>query len=92
MVIELERLQKENKTLKHRVSDLEIYFDDGFADFEERFTDLEKSVANCEQYTRRENFEICGIPEEELGLDIVNIVTHRRAGNHILNSHIHACH
>ena len=85
---ELERLQKENKSLKKRVDQLERQTDEDMNDFDDRIYEVEKAVANCEQYTRRENFEVCGIPAEiadeileEKVLDIVNIVTGRTDEN-----------
>ena len=100
---ELERLQKENKSLKKRVAHLERQTEKDMDYVEDRFYDIEKAVANCKQYTRRENFEVSGIPDdvpdeilEEKVLDIVNIVTGRTDDNPLrtplLPTDIHACH
>ena len=100
---ELERLQKENKSLKKRVAQLERQTEEDMEYVEDRLYDIEKAVANCEQYTRRENFEVSGIPAdvadeilEEKVLDIVNIVTGRTDDNPhrtpLLSTDIHACH
>ena len=100
---ELERLQKENKSLKKRVAQLERQTEEDMEYVEDRLYDVEKAVANCEQYTRRENFEVSGIPDdvpdeilEEKVLDIVNIVTGRTDDNPhrtpLLSTDIHACH
>ena len=100
---ELERLQKENKSLKKRVAQLERQTEEDMEYVEDRLYDIEKAVANCEQYTRRENFEVSGIPAdvadeilEEKVLDIVNIVTGRTDDNPLrtplLPTDIHACH
>ena len=100
---ELERLQKENKSLKKRVAQLERQTEEDMEYVEDRFYEIEKAVANCEQYTRRENFEVSGIPAdvadeilEEKVLDIVNIVTGRTDDNPLrtplLPNDIHACH
>ena len=100
---ELERLQKENKSLKKRVDQLERQTDEDMNDFDDRIYEVKKAVANCEQYTRRENFEVSGIPAEiadeileEKVLDIVNVVTDRTDENPLrpplLPKDIHACH
>ena len=98
-IADIQRLQNENKSLKKRISDLEKFSDEDMGEIEDRFIEIEKAVANCEQYTRRENFEISGIPEsvpddeiEEHVLDIVNTITNRREGQHILAKDIHASH
>ena len=66
-------LKYENLTLKKRIDEMEGYFDDT----ESRFIDIEKSVTGVEQYTRRENFEISGIPtnlpHNELKEKVINI-------------------
>ena len=94
---EIAALKRENSTLKKRVKDLEKDLDDN----ENRFIEIEKSVTGVEQYTRRENFEISGIPlnvkPEELKnkvIDIVNSITDRTEDddNLITPKDIHACH
>ena len=93
--IEINELKKENKKLKERLNVIDLDLDDA----EERFIELEKSINKCEQYTRRENFEISGIPDtlpqEELEkkvIDIVNSITNRDENVKITPNDIHACH
>ena len=86
-------LQRVNETLRKRVDELEAVMDEN----ETRFIDVEKSVIGVEQYTRRENFEISGIPtnipHEELKdrvIQITNTICDRSAP--ITARDIHACH
>ena len=87
-------LKYENLTLKKRIDEMEGYFDDT----ESRFIDIEKSVTGVEQYTRRENFEISGIPtnlpHNELKAKVINITNSilERPDNPITSKDIHACH
>ena len=92
---EISTLKKENSALKKRVIDLEDLLDDS----EYRFIEVEKAVSGVAQYSRRENFEISGIPAEvphaELQtrvLNIVNSITDRAPDMAIKPSDIHACH
>ena len=87
-------LQTENSSLKKRIKELEGFVDD----VDSRFVDIEKSVIAVEQYARRENFEISGIPldlpQNELKakvIDIANTIT-ERANDPITPKDIHACH
>ena len=87
-------LQTENICLKKRVSELEGFADD----VDSRFVDIEKSVIAVEQYTRRENFEISGIPldlpHNELKAKVIaiaNTIT-ERTDDPITPKDIHACH
>ena len=96
---ELEKLKKENTSLKRRVRELEEIVDESNEETEQRFVDLETAVTRCEQYTRRENFEISGIPAdlpdkdlEGKVLSIINAVTERPEENLIVAKDIHACH
>ena len=96
---EIERLKKENKSLKKRVHNLEEDLEGEMDGIEDRFVEIEKAVSSCEQYTRRENFEISGIPEDvtdenlqEKVLEIVNTVTERNDDKVILPKDVHACH
>ena len=89
----IKKLQEENKSLRKRVEDLEVTVDDN----ELRFIDVEKSVLGVEQYSRRENFEIAGIPtnvpQHELKdkvIQIANTICERTQP--ITASDIHACH
>ena len=96
---EIERLKKENKSLKKRVHQLEEDHEEGMDYVEDKLIELEKAVSSCEQYTRRENLEISGIPEnvsdedlQEKVLEIVNTVTEREDDQVILPKDVHACH
>ena len=96
---EIERLKKENKSLKKRVHQLEEDHEEGMDYVEDKLIELEKAVSSCEQYTRRENLEISGIPEnvsdedlQEKVLEIVNTVTEREDDHVILPKDVHACH
>ena len=96
---EIDRLKKENKSLKKRVHQLEEDHEEGMDYVEDKLIELEKAVSSCEQYTRRENFEISGIPEnvsdqdlQEKVLEIVNTVTEREDDQVILPKDVHACH
>ena len=95
---DIEKLKKENSSLKARIRQLEKSADESYEETEERFIELETAVTKCEQYTRRENIEISGISAdvsdddlETKVLTIVNAVTERTA-NPILAKDIHACH
>ena len=57
---EIIELRCQNRKLIRRINELERDLDD----FDERFIDIEKNVLNVQQYIRRENLEISGIPEE----------------------------
>ena len=96
---ELTSLKKENSSLKKRVKHLEEDLD--FA--EGRFIDVEKAVHGVEQYTRRENFEISGIPsgvpDDQLKASVIKIVNtitdrsdDRPETSPITEKDIHACH
>ena len=96
---EIERLKRENKSLKKRVHQLEEDHEEGMDYVEDKLIELEKAVSSCEQYTRRENLEISGIPEnvsdedlQEKVLEIVNTVTEREDDQVILPKDVHACH
>lgn len=96
---DIEKLQRENRSLKARVKELENEADSAAEQTEERLVDLETAVTTLDQYIRRENFEISGISsdvsEEDLEtkvLQIVNSVTERREDKLIVPKDIHACH
>ena len=95
---DLEKLKKENSSLKARIRQLEKSADESYDGTADRFIELETAVTKCEQYTRRENIEISGISAdvsdkdlETKVLTIVNAVTEREA-NPILAKDIHTCH
>ena len=86
-------LQNENRSLKNRVQELESYQDD----VDSRLVDAEKSVLGLEQYTRRENFEISGIPidipHEELKDRVIKLTNSIcEPAVPIVAKDIHACH
>ena len=90
---EIVALQNENRKMKKRIQELENLQDD----VDSRLIDAEKSVLSVEQYTRRENFEISGIPtnipHEELKdrvISIANSVCEPTVP--IVAKDIHACH
>ena len=87
------KLRYENKTLRNRIQELEGYMED----VDSRIVDAEKAVTSVEQYTRRENFEIAGIPTniphdqlKQRVIDIANSICERSAP--ITARDIHACH
>lgn len=91
---QIKSLKDENATLKKRLNEIENNLDDT----EDRFVEIEKAVTGVEQYTRRENFEISGIPTDlphnELKgkiLDIANSILDRTE-DPVTAKDIHACH
>ena len=92
---QIESLKKENIALKKKIVELESHLDDA----EDRFVEIEKAVTNVEQYTRRENFEISGIPTniphdqlKEKVLNIANTILERTNNNPVTSKDVHACH
>ena len=91
---DMNQLKEENKKLKKKIKRMENELDD----CDEKIIDVERRVNDLDQYGRRENFEISGLPDtipnEELEgkvLELVNAITER--GNDKLTSKdIHACH
>ena len=91
---EIHDLKSQNRKLINRITYLEKDLDD----FDDRFIDIEKNVLNLEQYTRRENFEISGIPDEidqnnleDKVLDLINENLHDD-NDKLTKSDIQACH
>ena len=91
--VDIDSLKKENHQLKKKVK----YIEEDLDDADDRFIDLEKSVTQCDQYSRRENFEIAGIPDnlpqedlEKKVIEIVNVITEKE--DNITPKDIHACH
>ena len=88
---DLIQLKTENSSLKKRIKELEDYADDT----EESFICIEKAVSKVEQYTRRENIEVCGIPDniqqKELEGKIIEIVNSIK-DTEINTGDIVACH
>ena len=75
------------------------YINKDIDDIDDRFINLEKSVTQVEQYTRRENFEITGVPEnipqeqlEAKVFEIVNDITEKDERTMLTSKDIHACH
>ena len=92
---QIESLKKENSALKKKIVELETHLDDA----EDRFVDIEKAVTSVEQYTRRENFEISGIPTsiphdqlKEKVLNIANTILERSQNDLVTPKDVHACH
>ena len=68
-------------------------------DFENQLIETERKINEVDQYGRRENFEISGIPDsipnenlEEKVINIVNKITERQQENKITAKDIHSCH
>ena len=96
---DIEKLQRENRSLKARVKELENEADSAAEQTEERLVELDTAVTTLDQYISRENFEISGISsdvsEEDLEtkvLQIVKSVTERGEDQLIVPKDIHACH
>ena len=92
---EITQLKKENKKLKARLNDVELDLDDAA----EKFIELEKTTTKLDQYTRRENLGISGIPDnlpdddlEDKALQILNTITGRDGPTSIKSKHIQAVH
>ena len=92
---QIESLKKENIALKKKIVELESHLDDA----EDRFVEIEKAVTSVEQYTRRENFEISGIPTniphdqlKEKVLNIANTILERINSDPLTPKDLHACH
>ena len=91
----ISKLKEENVTLKKRVKELEDYS----YETEDNLIKIEKSLNKCDQFTRRENFELSGIPQnipqdelEDKVLGIINTITERNDNSAITANDIHACH
>ena len=86
----IKNLLEENKRLKERVHQLEIGQDDNL----EYIIEVEKQSQNLEQYTRRNNLEINGIPntiaDENLESKCIEILG--SVDIHVEKSDIEACH
>ena len=88
--LDISTVKKENSRLKKRVSELESYADDS----DEQLFNIEKRINKLEQYTRRENIEICGIAEDvrqgDLDKTVVELLGMMDV--HIDTNDIEACH
>ena len=88
---EIKVLQQENNTLKSAVAEHEIYLDEQLA----YIYSLEKDLSRLDQYGRRENIEIMGIPsnikDDELEREVIKIL--QKIGLYHLDHYgIVACH
>ena len=88
---EIRCLKTENKRLLRKIKDNQHELDE----MDERFIDLERTVNNVDQYIRRENFEVSGIPDdisqdnlEDEVINIINTITN----DTIASRDIEACH
>ena len=74
MVNEISTLKEENKTLKRQLKDLDKDMDE----YDEWITNIETTTSQIDQYIRRENLEISGIPsstpQHELEGKVINIL------------------
>ena len=92
--LQLKTLRDENTALKKRLHEIESHLDET----EDRFVEIEKGLTGVEQYTRRENFEISGIPADlphyELKGKVLNIANTLldRTQDPVTAKDIHACH
>ena len=88
---EIRSLKTENKRLLKKIRDNQHDIDE----IDERIIELERTVNNVDQYIRRENFEVSGIPDdisqdnlEDEVINIINTITN----DTIASRDIEACH
>ena len=88
--IVIKNLLDENKGLKERVKSLEENYDE----HQDHIIDIEKQSQALEQYTRHNNLEICGIPNNisDKALETKCIEILEAVDISVDNSEIEACH
>ena len=86
----IKNLLDESKGLKERVKSLEENYDE----HQDHIIDIEKQSQALEQYTRRNNLEICGIPNNisDEALETKCIEIFEAVDISVDNSEIEACH
>lgn len=84
---DLDKQSKEMSTLREEMEDIK-YDKVNYPEFDE----LERDIAEVQQYIRRNNIEICNIPEDVKDLEQSVIKIGRAADITILRSDIEACH
>ena len=86
----IDQLITENKALTNEISNLK----DSLKQKDKKITSLEKDVLNLQQYVRRNNLEICGIPDEISDADLEDkvIAIAKSIDVEFTKSDIEACH